>query len=147
LAQVTSHRPLNMQTIFTWYGDVAEASAGRIVISDGARMGIYEGNFTYNVYGDVSGGTLAAFTHSTLGNLDYTVTGLSVNAVVAADLIDRSDIQTLFRIALSGGDGIYGSSGADVDFPPRRGGVGSERHAAAGMVIPSMLVRASAGVR
>ena len=35
----------------------------------------------------------------------------------------------------------------DLDFPPRRGGVGSERHAAARMVIPSMLARASAGVR
>jgi hypothetical protein len=34
-----------------------------------------------------------------------------------------------------------------VDFPPRRGGVGSEHHAAARMVIPSMLARASAGVR
>ena len=34
-----------------------------------------------------------------------------------------------------------------VDFPPRRGGVGSERHAALSMVIPSMLARASAGVR
>jgi len=34
-----------------------------------------------------------------------------------------------------------------VDFPPWSGGVRSERHAAARMVIPSMLARASAGVR
>jgi hypothetical protein len=34
-----------------------------------------------------------------------------------------------------------------VDFPPGSGGVRSERHAAARMVIPSMLARASAGVR
>src|SRR6476661_1491903 len=36
---------------------------------------------------------------------------------------------------------------ARVDFPPWSGGVRSERHAAARMVIPSMLARASAGVR
>ena len=34
-----------------------------------------------------------------------------------------------------------------MDFPPWSGGVRSERHAAARMVIPSMLARASAGVR
>ena len=35
----------------------------------------------------------------------------------------------------------------EVDFPPWSGGVRSERHAAERMVIPSMLARASAGVR
>jgi transposase len=34
-----------------------------------------------------------------------------------------------------------------VDLPPRSGGMGSERHAAWRRVIPSMLARASAGVR
>jgi hypothetical protein len=34
-----------------------------------------------------------------------------------------------------------------VDFPPGDGGVGSERHAAARVVTPCMLARASAGVR
>src|SRR4051812_38724706 len=37
--------------------------------------------------------------------------------------------------------------GRQLDFPPWSGGVRSERHAAARMVIPSMLARASAGVR
>ena len=37
--------------------------------------------------------------------------------------------------------------GIGMDFPPWSGGVKSERHAAARMVIPSMLARASAGVR
>jgi hypothetical protein len=39
------------------------------------------------------------------------------------------------------------SGPAAVDFTPESGGVGSERHAAASMVIPSMLALASAGVR
>lgn len=34
-----------------------------------------------------------------------------------------------------------------LSFPPGYGGIGSECHAAARMAIPSMLARASAGVR
>ena len=34
-----------------------------------------------------------------------------------------------------------------MDFPPESGGMGSERHAAASMVTPSMPARASTGVR
>ena len=34
-----------------------------------------------------------------------------------------------------------------LDLPPGSGGLGSERHAAWSMVIPSMLALASAGVR
>jgi transposase len=34
----------------------------------------------------------------------------------------------------------------DLSFPPKRGGVRSEHHAAAHMAIPSMLARASTGV-
>lgn len=42
----------------------------------------------------------------------------------------------------------YNACQADqLSFPPGYGGVGSECHAAARMAIPSMLARASAGVR
>jgi uncharacterized circularly permuted ATP-grasp superfamily protein len=43
--------------------------------------------------------------------------------------------------------GTVALANAIVDLPPASGGVGSERHAAASMVIPSMPARASAGVR
>jgi hypothetical protein len=39
------------------------------------------------------------------------------------------------------------TSGSSLDFPPRSGGMRSERHAAARMLIPSMPALASAGVR
>jgi hypothetical protein len=42
---------------------------------------------------------------------------------------------------------LRGLFASNVDLPPASGGVGSERHAAASMVIPSMPARASAGVR
>src|SRR3712207_6971165 len=48
----------------------------------------------------------------------------------------------------SAGMGLAPGGGIrQLDFPPWSGGMRSERHPAAGMVIPSMLVRASAGVR
>jgi hypothetical protein len=49
-----------------------------------------------------------------------------------------------FAAAVAAGDE---AAMAEMDFLPGSGGVRSERHAAAGMVIPSMLARASAGVR
>jgi Domain of unknown function (DUF4214)/RTX calcium-binding nonapeptide repeat (4 copies) len=115
LAQVTLYRPLNMGTVYTWYGNVLAATPGHIVISDGYRTGSYYGVFTYDAYG-LTGGTLTGFTHSTSGGLDFGVTGLSVNAVLAADLIDQGYIQSLFRIALDGNDAMHGSAGADVLF-------------------------------
>ena len=51
--------------------------------------------------------------------------------------------QALAGLLQAGGD----AGALQVDFPPWSGGVRSERHAAARMVIPSMLARASAGVR
>jgi hypothetical protein len=36
---------------------------------------------------------------------------------------------------------------AEMGLPPGYGGIGSEHHAAASMVTPSLLARASAGVR
>jgi serralysin len=103
-----------MQTAFTFYGVVHEASAGRIVIGNGYATTVYEGAFAYDVHGGLSGGTLAAVTHSTQNALDFAATGLSVDAATAADFINRGDLQSLLRVALRGDDAMRGSAGADV---------------------------------
>jgi transposase len=60
---------------------------------------------------------------------------------------------TTLAVARILGDGVrqrtlvFSELQSHLDFPPWSGGVRSERHAAARMVIPSMLARASAGVR
>ena len=113
MAQVTFYRPANMQAVFGYYGIVQEAGAGRIVIGNGHGTTVYEGAFTYGD-GGLAGGTLAAVTHSTQNAVDYAATGLAVDAVVAADLINRGDLQTLLRIALRGDDALRGSAGADT---------------------------------
>jgi len=41
----------------------------------------------------------------------------------------------------------HAASPSKVDLPPESGGVGSERHAATGVTIASMLALASVGVR
>ncbi len=114
MAHVKFYRPASMHTAYTFYGDVLEASATRIVIGDGYRATVYEGAFTYSSSGDLNGGTLTAVGNVTGGSWDYVAQGLSVDAVVAADLIYRSDLQTLHRIALAGNDLMEGTSGADV---------------------------------
>jgi hypothetical protein len=52
-----------------------------------------------------------------------------------------------FRMLMNAAGYEDGNDADSLDFPPWSGGVRSERHAAARMVIPSMLARASAGVR
>ncbi len=75
---------------------------------------------------------------------------------VAENNFDRDNIRTLpftekvvarCRSGMSAAPPVPIGGSVGVDFPPWSGGVRSERHAAARMVIPSMLARASAGVR
>jgi hypothetical protein len=60
----------------------------------------------------------------------------------AAEAIEFEQADIFYELNATAGD-----VGVQVDLPPASGGVGSERHAAASMVIPSMPARASAGVR
>jgi len=86
-----------MQTVQTWYGDLNEASANRIVISNGFKKGIYEGNFTYSS-GDISGGVLNRFTQFDGNSASIVASDFSVAATAAATLIDASDLRTLFSV-------------------------------------------------
>ena len=66
----------------------------------------------------------------------------------------REFVNALSKFEGLGVDFISYNEGTDtttpqgkLDLPPESGGLGSERHAAARMVIPSISARASAGVR
>jgi serralysin len=131
MAEARAYRPLNMQAILSWYGEVPEASPSHIVVTDGVRAAVYEGTFAYNSWGDIAGGTLTGFTHLTYGSVDYTAS-LSVDAVQAAFLIRGGYIQSLFVAALAGDDTIYGSDGADALYGHKghdliAGGSGADR--------------------
>lgn len=114
MAQATFLRSVNMLVTYIYYGTVQEAGATRLVTTDGYRTTVYEGAFAYTGNGALSGGTLAAITHSTPNSVEYIVKGLSVDAAAAASLINRGDSENLFKIGLSGHDVVLGSAGSDV---------------------------------
>ena len=95
-------------------GVVTEASAGRIVVTDGVSTTVYDGAFFYTRQGFVQGGTLAGVTNFTRNAPDFAITGLSVEAGLAFDLIERGDLQTFYTLALNGNDSLFGSPGDDV---------------------------------
>ena len=114
MARVQLNRPQNLLVGTAFDGVLFEAGPNRIVVSDGVSATVYEGAFFYTRQGFVGGGTLAAVTNLTQGSVDLAITGLSLNAATAFDLIDRGDLQGLYRIALNGDDALLGSPGDDV---------------------------------
>ena len=95
-------------------GFVTQADANRIVVSDGISTTVYDGAFFYTRQGFLQGGTLAAVTSFTGNVPDFAITGLSLEAGAAFDVLDRGDLQTFYSTALNGNDALLGSPGNDV---------------------------------
>ncbi len=115
MAQVQLYSPQDLLAgTEAFEGFVTEAGPRRIVVSDGVSTTVYEGAFTYTRQGFLQGGTLAAVTNFTGNSPDFAVTGLSVDAGVAFDLVELGDLPTFYSVALNGNDVLLGSPGDDV---------------------------------
>jgi Ca2+-binding RTX toxin-like protein len=109
-----SNFALNMDTANVWYGQVVIATPNYLELSDGFHIGTYYGvGLTYNAT-SVTGGILTGYTELDGGILDYSVTGLSMSAPFAYQLIQQNQLPTLFSTALAGDDTIYGSNQNDL---------------------------------
>ena len=133
MAQVLLYQSQDIQSgTESFEGFVTEASSSRIVVSDGVSTTVYDGAFTYTRQGFVQGGTLSAVTNFTRNAPDFAITGLSVEAGLAFDLVERGDLQTFYSIALNGDDVLLGSPGNDVllgyaGSDQASGGAGNDR--------------------
>ena len=115
MAQVQLYTPQDLLAgTEPFEGFVREASANRIVVSDGVSTTVYEGAFFYTRQGFLQGGTLAAVTSFTGNAPDFAITGLSLEAGNAFDLLDAGDLQTFYSTALNGNDVLLGSPGNDA---------------------------------
>jgi hypothetical protein len=115
LAQVVLYSPQDLLAgTESFEGFVTEARSNRIVVSDGVSATVYEGTFFYDRFGFVQGGTLAAVSNFTRNAPDFAITGLSLEAGLAFDLIERGDVQGFYGLALNGNDVLLGSSGNDA---------------------------------
>jgi hypothetical protein len=115
VAQVVAYSPQDIPAgTESFEGFVLETGPRRIVISDGVSTTVYEGAFFYTRAGFLEGGTLTSITNFTRNSPDLAITGLSVDAAVAFDLIEFGDLQTFYGIAFRGDDVLLGSAGNDA---------------------------------
>lgn len=128
MAAVTAGTAMNMATAQVWSGSVTGATPTRITITGGFRTGVCLGTFAYDTIGNVFG-TLTAYQGLRGSTLDFTVSGVQVDAFLAMNLINASQLQTLYEIGLVGNDTVSGSSSADYLLGydgTLRGGAGND---------------------
>jgi hypothetical protein len=103
-----------METAQTFYGTVIAATPEQLIIQDGSYTAVYLGvGLAYSGY-SVVGGTVTGYQESYGATSVYNVSGLDVPATAVAYDVQNDEIQSLFSLALSGNDSIYGSPGNDT---------------------------------
>ena len=113
MARVQLYQATNFHDIEFWYGEVEQADASRIVISDGSLKAIYKGNFSYDAWGEPYG-VLTGYEVTDQGTTLGTVEGISVDANEAYRLIESGDSFGLMDVALRGADTVVGSKFSDT---------------------------------
>lgn len=113
MAKLTLTQPIDMNQIASWNGIISIVNFSQIRVSDGYRTQDYFGTFNYSSNGELSSGTLTA-TNAYQNGLYFSITGMNVNAIYAANLINSGDIPDALKVALSNDDQVYGSEGNDV---------------------------------
>jgi len=113
MARVQVYQATNFYDAVFWYGEVERADTSRIVLSDGSFTTTYRGSFSYDAW-DEPYGVLTGFEETYLGARLSTVTGISVEANQAYQLIVSGDDIGLLQVALRGADTIIGSEFSDT---------------------------------
>ena len=108
MANVIAYKSLDMNNPFFWYGDVTQATASVLSISDGYRTGNYFGSFTY-YNNDIYNGTVTSYNQYSGNTADYVVSGLYLNAKTVENYVNASNTLGLLQYGLSGNDVINGS--------------------------------------
>jgi hypothetical protein len=116
MAVVNFYKTTDMNNVGAWEGTITNASSTNITVENFAgNIASYDGLFTYTADGlDLSGGTLTGYSEYTSNTLHYTVSSLSLDAVVVKNYILAGDAFGLVEYVASGADTFIGSSGADL---------------------------------
>ena len=98
-----------------WDWQISKASATELDLFNTIYKQTFDGQFTYDANGIVSGiATDSAFYIN--DKLVYSVTGMSANATILQAVVesDADDIQIAYALAFAGDDSFTGSSGNDI---------------------------------
>ncbi len=108
MARGTAFLGVDMPNTSIWFGNVLVANSNRIVISDGVRRTVYEGNFSYP--GGRVAGTLNKITEYSGGQKLYVLSGIGANAAAMYDAIQiKANFLKAAKIALAKDDILTGS--------------------------------------
>jgi Ca2+-binding RTX toxin-like protein len=113
MARLTIFEPLDMDMLSTWTGEIIAATPTVIAISDGFSQGDYSGNFKYK-NGGLASGTLTGYNYFEGDVIQYSATGLKLNAKTVQNLVYSGDAYGLMELALNGNDIIDASSLGDT---------------------------------
>lgn len=112
MATVQAFRALNMENVQVWYGALQSFNSSSITIKAGARSGTYEGNFTYDAWGNVFG-QLKGFTESFGGQTTVEVTGIRASAYRVFNYVSEDNAGAAYEYCLRFSDRISGSVQSD----------------------------------
>jgi serralysin len=113
MTRAIAYRSTDMSNMPVWLGNIDQAEADRIVLSDGVHTATYKGDFAYSYFGEVFG-TLKGYGQTYLGRPDLEVSGFSVDANRAFTLINAGNAERLLELVFRGSDRITGSNEHDV---------------------------------
>lgn len=113
MARLDVYEPLYMLDLTTWTGELLGATSTVISISDGFKYSDYFGSFKYK-NGDIASGTVTGYNYFEGDVIQYSATGLKLNAKSVQYLIDSGDSYGLMELAFKGNDIIDASSLGDT---------------------------------
>ena len=114
MAIATAYKPVNMDNWQIWYGTATIHTSSHIRVVSGGRVQDYYGSgFTYNAYGDVTGGVMKGTTYTLFGVKQYSITGMRHDAETVYDYLAAGNADQLLAFGFRGNDTLNGSSSAD----------------------------------
>jgi hypothetical protein len=91
----------DMTALPTIYGEVVQANANRLVITDGFSRGVYIGNFGLDYFGTIYG-TVSAYRSFFNESLKVNVQNINRDAYVFFSILERGDVQSALAFVFSG---------------------------------------------
>lgn len=115
MATVTLYQPYTKFDANPWYGEIT-ATSSKVTISDGYHKEVFSGSFSYNDWGDITGGTMKGYSYYQSGTTFVSISGFSVSSATAYSYYTSGNGAGLMALMLSQADTINGSKYNDKFF-------------------------------
>ena len=114
---VTLYSAYDMSSSATWTATsgYADPSGTMFLSSDGTHgQGNFGAGFTFDQYGNATGGTIQSISTSQTGVAQSYITNLNLSVVTYNSYVNAHNVQGLYALAMAGNDLVFGSGQSDV---------------------------------